>query len=292
MKRLGRLLAYAYVAMALSPLVALALYYAVGAGWALIAGRDDWYTRDAVTSPERVAELAKKGLIEQLITLPGPPAGLRKDPQTDQFDLYAIGIGQTTLPDEIQPTAMFLQGPPPLVQSPSKLKYASSSPVVGQFNNVILFEPKTGKLTPVFSDRVAVSTFRFVSGPGFELVMTLAANEDSDKDGKLSSADRQDMYLFSIVDGSLNKISGLRGHPMDIDEMPGHKFVIVRTVQDTNGDGTADAIGHVGAGGPEPVHLFRVDLTTYTAQPMIPEEMLDKLQKTLDGRAASEPAKQ
>jgi hypothetical protein len=162
--KLWRRAATVYVALALAPLVVFALYYPITEGWRLIAGSDDWYMRDAVTSPERAEELAKKGLIEQLITL-AEPVGLRKD-ETKQFDLYAIGIGQTTLPEEIDATKTFnlLSAPPP--PSASGLKYASSMPVTGQFNNVVLFEPKTGALTKVFATRLAVSNSASYPDPG------------------------------------------------------------------------------------------------------------------------------
>lgn len=279
--------AIVYVALALAPLVVFALYYPITEGWRLIAGSDDWYTRDAVTSPERAAELAKKGLVEQIVTL-AEPVGLRQD-ETKQFDLYAIGVGQTTLPEEIDATTTFglLSAPPP--PSASGLKYASSMPVTGQFNNVVLFEPKTGVLTKVFTTRQAVSKFSFASGPGFEVLLVLATDKDSNKDGRLSVGDLHDMYVYAIKERTLHKVAGLRGDPNEIIEMPG-PFVVVRAVQDTNRDGVADNVGYTG-GVPEPTRLFRVNLTTYTAEPLLPGEMLDELQKTLDGRVTTAPAR-
>lgn len=279
--------AFVYVALALSPLVGVALFYTANAAWWLITGSDDWYARDAVTSPERAAELAKKGLIEQLVTFPAEPVGLRKD-EAGEFDLYGIGVGQTTLDEEITPLKTFRQSPlPPLIPE-SRLKYASSMPVTGQFNNVVLFEPKTGALIKVFATRLAVSRFSFASGPGFEVLLVLATDSDTNKDGRLSDGDSHDMYIYAIKERTLHKVTGLRGDPSEVIEMPG-SFVLVRAVQDLNGDGLADKIGYA-SGAPEPTRLFRVNLTTYTADPLLPGEMLDSLQKTLDGRA--EPAKQ
>lgn len=286
--KLWRRAATVYVALALAPLVVFALYYPITEGWRLIAGSDDWYMRDAVTSPERAEELAKKGLIEQLITFSDAPVGLRKD-QSEQFDLYAIGVGQTTLPEEIAPLKMFNDRPPLLAPTSARLAYVSSTPVTGQFNNVVLFEPKTGQLTKIFSARVAVERFSFASGPNFEVLMVLATDRDSNKDSRLSAGDLHDMYVYALKDRTLHKVTGLAGDPVDIIDMPGHQFVIVRAVQDANGDGMADGSGYAGAV-PEPVRLFRVDLTSYAAQPLVPGEMLDQLQKTLDGRMTTQPS--
>jgi hypothetical protein len=96
------------------------------------------------------------------------------------------------------------------------------------------------------------------------------------------------MYVYAIKERTLHKVTGLRGDPIEIIEMPG-PFVIVHAVHDANGDGAADGSGRAGAV-PEPVRLFRVDLTTYAAEPLVPGEMLDQLQKTLDGRMTTQPS--
>lgn len=282
-----RRVAIVYVALALAPLAVFAVAFPVTEGWRFFAERNDWYTRDAVTSPERAAELAKKGLIEQIITF-AEPVGLRRD-ESKQFDLYALGVGQTTLPDQIDAPktfSMISASEPSSINSP---KYASSLPVTGQFNNVVLFEPKTGTLIKVFDTRLSVSKFSFASGPGFEVLIVLATDKDSSKDGRLSAGDLHDMYVFEIKERALHKVTGLQGDPTEIVEMPG-PFVVVRAVQDTNRDGVAENVGYA-VSVPEPTRLYRVDLTTFTAEPLLPGVMLDKLQKTLDGRATTEPPK-
>lgn len=293
MHRVGRFIALAYIAVALSPLVAVALYSVVSFASIVLGGAErDWWQRDAVTSPERVAALAKRGLIEQLVTF-DQPIGLRKDnPQSEQFNLYAIGVRQTTLPEEITPVAMFRDGPvPPFFERPkADLAYASSNPVVGQFNNIILYEPKSGKLTPVFSARLAVSEFKFTSGPDFDVLMVLATDQDTDKDGKLGGRDRHDLYIFSIRDGTLHNVGGLNGNPLEIVDMPGEPFVVMRTEIDVGNAEEAKATDRPDI--PKPSRLYRVDLRSYAAEPMVPADMLERLQRTLDGRPpTSGPAK-
>lgn len=286
LRKLGRGVVYVYIALALAPLVVFALYFPAYQIWRLIDERD-WYTRDAVTSPERAAELAKQGLIEQIVTFERPIA-LRKESQSDHYDLYAIAVSQTTLPEEITPTTMFRQEPfPGISEGPRRGPvYASSNPIIGQFNNVILYEPKTGKLTPVFSTRLALSEFRFTSGPDVEVLLVLAAERDTDKDGKLSGRDELDLYAFSVGDATLHKVDGLSGNPVEIVDLPGEPFVVVRSEIDN----PPPAADHPEV--PKPVRLYRVDLRTYKAEAVVPGDMLDRLQRTLDGRSLIEgPAK-
>jgi hypothetical protein len=279
MKRSWKIIAMAYVALALSPLVVFALFSVASFGWEVLGGHRDWLRRDAVTAPERAQELAKQGLVEQVITFRNGPTGLRKDPKTDEFDLYAISVGQTTL-DEIRPTKMFnmLSGPP---TPRSSLKYASSQPVVGQFNNLLIFEPKSGVTTQVFPARLAVSSFRYLAGPDFEVVMIFAADKDSDKDGVLSDADIQDVYIYAVKDRALHKVTGLSGNPAELYVLANQAYAIVRAVQDDNGDGSTTEMAYEDKA-PEQSLLFRVDLRTYAAEPLMSDETLKSPQRTLE----------
>ena len=275
-----RNIAIVYVALALAPLVVVAIVFPIREGWRWIAGEDDWQTRGAVTSGDRAAELAKKGLIEQLITFPEGPVGLRKDPETRAFDLYAIGVSQTTLPEAIAPIQTFgiAQGPD------SGFRYASSSPVVGKFNNIVMYEPKTGTVTKVFSQRVAISSFVFASGQDYEALIAFATDKDSDKDGKLTGYDAEDMYLFDLKGRALHKVEGLKASPIEITQIPGQPFVIVRAVVDFDRDGRTDTNVY-DMSVLDQTRLFRVDMTTYASSPLLSAELIDQLQKTLDARA-------
>ncbi len=278
-KTFWRCVGVAYVVLALAPLVVFAVAFPINEGWRWVAGQEDWRTRGAVTSSDRAAELAKKGLVEQLITFPQGPVGLRKDPVTQAFDLYAIGVGQTTLPEAIAPVSTFgiAQGPD------SGFRYADATPVVGKFNNMLVYEPKTGAVTKVFSERVAISRFVFAAGQDYEAVIAFATGKDSDKDGKLTDYDAEDMYVFDLKARVLHKVVGLQASPIEITQIPGQPFVIVRAVMDSNRDGKTEI--DVYGGVFDRTRLFRVDMTTYAASPLMPAEIIEQLQKTLDTRA-------
>ncbi|MDZ4865809.1 MAG: hypothetical protein SGI91_00665 [Alphaproteobacteria bacterium] len=287
MQGLGKFLARAYVALALAPLVFFALWSVA----AFVLGPQifyggNWWERDAVLSPERAEELAKDGLVQQVVTFRDGPTGLRKDPATDEFDLYAIGVSQTTL-DEVRPSGMF-NLTSPARPAPSILKYASSQPSVGQFNNLLIFEPKSGVTTKVFSTRLAISIFRYLAGPQFENVVVFASEKDTDKDGLLSNGDMQDAYVYAVKERTLHKVSGLSGNPVDLFIVANQDYAVIRAVQDDNGDGRTNELPYEDKA-PEQSLLFRLDLRTYQAQPLIAAETMKSLQQTLDATAPPKP---
>lgn len=277
---LWRTIAIIYVAVALSPLIGVAVYES----WRFVTGaqQEDPWRRDSVTAPERAEELARRGVMEQIITFRGEPVGLRKNPKTDLFDLYAIGVGQTTLPDE-RPTGGSVHnliGPAP---SPNKLRYASSFAIAGQFNNIVLLETQSGALTTVFSNRLGVSSFKYIVGPTFEVLIVLATENDSNKDGRLNDFDLREAYVYSIKDRSLHKLLGLTGSPVDVIDMPGQRYALLRVIRDGDRDGTVDEYAF-DRGIPEPATFVRIDLETYETAPLLPDAMLDQLQQTLEAR--------
>lgn len=287
--RVARYAGIAYVILALSPLVGVAFWYVGEAASSFFAGRPpDWYGRQAMTAPERAKDLAGKGLLEQVITIRDTPLGLRKDPKTDEFDLYAIGVGQTTLPEEQPAKTYGLVGDDQRFASRYS-GYASSSALIGQYNNVILFEPKSGKLTKMFSERVAVSSFKYERGPDFEVVIALVAEADTNKDGRLSEADIQSVYVYSLRDGSMRKVINLTGSAVEIARVPLQQFAIVRAVVDHNRDGRA-VENPYDSDAPEPSVLLRLDLVTLAVAPLLPGDMIKDLQTTLDARASSNGA--
>lgn len=284
--RITRVAAIAYITLALSPLVAVALHYVFVEAPRLFSEESAWPpSRDTVTAPERANDLAKKGLMEQRVTFGQGMTGLRKNPRTGSYDLYAIGVGQTTLPGERPQTMNMLSGGPPIRPD---LRYASSSPITGAFNNILLFDPKSGEIVPVFSTRVGISSFKYIAGPDFETLVVFATEKDSDKDGRLTDVDIQSVYVYALKDRTLRAVPGLSGNPTDVDDVTGQAYAIIRATQDDNGDGRADPYAYA-EGAPEPNVLFRLDLRTYQATPLVAQDILLTLQKTLDGRLPAKP---
>jgi hypothetical protein len=277
----GRAIAVGYVALALSPLVFFALFSVGQFFWRMSDGEPQWWNRDAVTAPERAAELGRKGLVEQIVTFTQSPIGLRKNPKTGQYDLYAIGVGQTTLEEPTNPSGMFNMTGSAAPPSTSRLQYASPQPVTGQFNNLLIFEPNSGETTKVFSSRLAVSSFTYLAGPAYEVVAIFASARDSDKDGRLTNYDLQNLYLFNLTTSTLHKVESIPGNPIEISNIAQQSYAVVRAVQDADKNGSAPGVAYTDAAAEQSL-LFRVDLRTYLATPLVPVTTLKSLQQTLD----------
>ncbi len=280
LKKLGRIAVVTYVALALAPLVFIALFSTFQF---LTEQLGPWRaSNDTVLAPERASDLAKKGLIQQVVSLREVPIGLRKDPKTDTYDLYAIGVGQTTLDEPQKTVGLFGDSAPK-----SNLAYADTEPVVGNYNNILIFDPKSASSTMVFSSRVAVLSFRYAAGPEFETLVIFATDRDTDKDGRLSEFDEADVYLYAIPARTLSKVTGLKGKPITVETFAQQTYVVVRTVHDANSDGLFVDFAYKDAP-PDPSLLFRVDIATATATPLVPAETVNEMQRLL---SAGAPAK-
>jgi hypothetical protein len=266
-------------------------------------GLDDWewWKRDAVTSPERAKELAAKGLREQLISFDGDFQSLEYKygarPDTQRYDIYAIGVGQLTLnePEEVEKvvvTGSRLPDPRTLPNADTLPTY----PISGQFNNVLIFDRRTGIFTKLFDRRLAVSQFQYGWRTKPEVLIIFATQRDSNKNGKLDDADLQDIYVYTFADKQMHKVDVPNINPSEILDIPDADYVVVKAVHDRDGDGTAGRHRPYDKEEvkPDPTVLLRVDLKTFTASSFVPEDMLRELQATLDGpkpSAARQPPK-
>jgi len=279
-RRIGKVLAAIYVMIALAPLVGMSAMFV----WQFFQP-SPWERpmSSAVKSTERAKELAAKGLYEQKITYGNEVLGLRKDTATGRFDLYAIGISQTTMAPEIAPMSKFQNEIVPNLLPPNaeRMKYVASTPLVGPFNNVVIFDAVSGEVTKLFDRRLAISIFSLAPKPGLESLLVFASEKDTNKDGELSGVDWQDVYIYAMRDKSTRKVSGFTANPVQVIEADGGDYVLVRAVHDDGGT-------HKWTPSPsgEPELLFKVDLKTATASEVIPQRMLNELQRTLN---ASEP---
>ena len=251
-----------------------------------------WWRQDAVTAPERAQELASKGLREQLISFNEGMTGIEyrynAKPETQHYNIYAIGVGQITLNDpestkteKVTVTGSRLTAPK---QSADSLPTA---PIEGQFNNVLIFDRRTGEITKLFDTRVSISQFQYGWRTNPEVLIIFATDRDSDKNGTLDNGDVHDIYVYTFADRKMHKVATSNINPTEIVDIPDVGFVVVKAVVDHNRDGYVSEYGDYGNGRqkkePEPRTLLRVDLKTFAASPFVSGAMQDELQAILDG---------
>jgi len=259
----------------------------------------NWRAPDPVTSPERAKELADKGLREQILTFDDLEAleyryGGKAD--TQRYDIYAIGVGQLTLnePESDRSVEKVVVTGSRIPAREEDLPAAASlptSPISGKFNNVLIFDRRDGHFTKLFDKRLAVSAFQYGWRTTPEVLIIFSNERDTNKDGKLSGADLQEIYVFTFADKKMHKIDVAGINPQEIMAIPDVDYVVVKALRDRNDDGQTYTNNSYPRKDlePEPSVLIRIDLKTMKASSFVPEGMLQELQKTLDGPKSPPP---
>jgi hypothetical protein len=243
-----------------------------------------------ISAPERAAELAAQGKREQVITFNSGLVALQETTTANNAppaNLFAIGVGQVSLGE-----------PQPIGQSSgssfgrlgraygtvgSSMVDKGNVTIFGPFNNLLIYDKRSGALTKVFDTRVSVTNFRWISRVSPRVIAIIATSDDSNRDGKLTYDDLQQLFLYAIDDRQLRRVSGLNASVDDVANIDEVSYLVVEASVDTDKNGKI-ARGTYGSDVvPEPSALFRVDLKTFAATPLIDKALLDELQETLQG---------
>jgi len=269
-----RSLAYVYVAMALAPLVLITIALVV----ALSRGGDVllWNVFSAAPREPAVEEQQAK---DEQITFRTELLPLSRDRFTPA-DYYALGVGHvvsgnanTAAPPNMQPSGF-------------------GSTQSGQFNNVLILDKQTGQLRKVFDRRMSVSFFGAVDLPAGKALVIFATGNDSNKDGVLSAEDLHSVFVYTPGDAKLHAVTGFAGSAVGLDDATDPGSIIVRAIIDRNKDGSAVVKSAFGPGGveEEPQAVYKVNLTSFAATPLVPPSMVSDLQSALGARQPKIPA--
>jgi hypothetical protein len=239
-----------------------------------------------------VEELAAKGRREQLISFRNALQSIGDQ----SAELYAIGVGQVNLrePEDIpgvtvtgsrQPRNSYTSTAPVTVvgEDGERAPY----PIYGQFNNIVLFEKKKDTFTTVFDRRAAISSFQAGWRTSRRLLAIFGAEVDTDGDGTLSSGDMAVLYIYTLDDKMLHRISLENMHADSIIGVPNADYLLVQCRVDRNKDGEIQ--GSRGRDEEEPTTIMRVDLKTFAVTPFVPSDVAANLQRILEGRGEQPP---
>ncbi|MDZ4865807.1 MAG: hypothetical protein SGI91_00655 [Alphaproteobacteria bacterium] len=254
-------------------------------------------TAGPMASAERAQELARDGKREQVITfgddmfpLPERAAGETEPPP----HLFAIPIGQITLAEPQAFTTSqssgraYDYGYRGFRQIPGS---DGALTVTGRFNNIVIYDKTDGSLKKIFDQRIAISVFKLMNRTTRRALVLTATSEDSDRDGAVDNRDIQQLYVYTFDDGQLHEVTGLEGSAGTAVDIHDVDYLIVSTTLDSDADGSAAERVYSGGAGPEPQRLYRVDLRTFAATPVLDKKLVDELQATLDSirQAAPKP---
>lgn len=240
---------------------------------------------DQVTSTKRATTLASQNLREQIISFDTMQSLDSSFPLGG--DLYAIGVGQVTL-NEPEQIAKLGRG---RGDSEIDTTYGEGRPptIYGAFNNVLLFDKRTGELARVFKERVAIQIIQPVLKTKPAVIVFLGTNADTNGDGLLDGDDQRSAFIYSLIEKTTHKIEvpGVNFH--DVVWVPDADYIIIRgAVERAPARKLEPDEVDISR---KPYTLIRVDLKTFKAAPFVPPAMALQLQQTLDASpATSAPA--
>jgi hypothetical protein len=258
-----RSLAYAYIAVALAPLalITIALVVALSRGGDMLL----WNMFSAAPRGPAVQEQAK----DEQITFRTELLPLSKDRfNPNMADYYALGVGHVSSGN----------ADPLMTGQPGSFGARS-----GQFNNILILDKQTGRLSKVFDRRMSVTFFGPVDLPWGKALVVFATDNDSNKDGVLSAKDLHSIFVYAPADAKLHAVTGFDGSAVGLDEAAEPGSIIVRAIVDSNKDGSAAVKPAFGPSDieEEPQAVYKVDLTSFAAAPLVPPSMAADLQSAL-----------
>lgn len=258
-----------------------------------LVGEDSkWWRSDDVIAPDRVEELLAKGQRQQLISFRNALQSIGEQ----RVELYAIGVGQVNLAEPENIPNVTVTG-----NRQSSKNLTSTSPVAvvdqegetepypihGQFNNIVLYEKKKDAFTTVFDKRAAISSFQAGWRTSRPVLGIFAAEVDTDGDGALSSSDMEVLYVYTLDDKTLHRVTLENMHADSIIGVPNADYLLVQYRVDRNKDGEIQ--GSRGRDEEEPTTIMRVDLKTFAVTPFVPSDVAANLQRILEGRREPPP---
>lgn len=272
-----------------------AIYFAVIAislivGITLVAGNSKMSPQTSLTSEERAAELAKEGKREQLITYSTGMVPLPDDPLVQsktEANLFLIGVSQITL-EQPEPTvrvsssASFRGFKTTAIGANGGAWYVYQPDVIidGPLNNALIFDKRTGAATKIFNERISISRLCLLKSPKPRVLAIIATGKDSNKDGSIDADDLQELYLYGLDGGGLHKVTGIAAGVNRVMDVGHPDYVVVEAVIDSNKNGQLER--GTNSEIPEPARLYRVDLKTFAAMPLIADTLTAELQAIVD----------
>ena len=248
-----------------------------------------------INSTERAAELSKQGKREQVITYTTGMTPLDRSGK-EPASLYVIGVSQFTLgeAEQIEPSRYAPRGSYRGFNGNSSWSLYGEPPdnysVSGPFNNLLIFDAQAASSEKVFGTRISISEFVVLGDTKPSLLAIFAASIDTNRDDRLDGDDLQELYIFTPSGRSLHKVELPGASAESIVKVPGVSYLVIQAAIDKNKDGSITSRSE-GRNEIEPRYLYRVDLTSFAAIHLVPNELTRSLQDTLDGASLAPGAK-
>jgi hypothetical protein len=234
-------------------------------------GRDFRFNnkKTGILSDEKIEKLIKENKRQQVISYNFPQL-------VDTLNsIYIIPVSHKTLnePEYIDEGLLDLLD---IHESMSNPDDRYSKRFYGSFNNLLVYDLKVNRTTKLFDERINFGEIRTEYFDDDILVLFEAADKDTYKDGVINLVDYKSLYIYSLGNDNLQKITFPNSDISHYNFIEGSKDLLIQFGIDKNGNGKYEEYQ-------EPGVMKKYDYHIGELQEIIDEEISNELQKILEG---------
>lgn len=146
----------------------------------------------------------------------------------------------------------------------------------GSYNNIIVFDERSGSKTAIFKEKIHISYFQneLISSK-FKILTIKGARQDTNKDGKLNADDLESFFVYNLSDQTLKEYGEEGMGLSDYQILFESNKIALSFIKDLNKSGEIDFTE-------EPQLLKILDLDTGLLQDFADDQMLKLLNQTIN----------
>ncbi len=221
---------------------------------------------DVLLSDEKVDQLKKDSLRQQIISYNSPVL-------VDTSSLiYLIPVNVKTLrkPEEIGKEVMMDTKLSDLGSTDYNTKYYYDS-----FNNLLLYYYPSGETTRICKQRMIGADLTYMYFSDDIIIAFTGAEEDTDKDDKITLSDLRTLYLYSLKKGVLTQVKYPHSTIESYSFVHGKKDILITFGYDRDENNIFES-------GTEPTFLMKYDYSTDKLLAVIDRSKEEELQDIID----------
>jgi hypothetical protein len=158
-------------------------------------------------------------------------------------------------------------------------EYSSENYYYGAFNNLILYDLLNNQTRVVCPDRIIGTDLQYKYFKDDIILAFSGSGVDTDKDNQITLTDFKDMYMYSLKDKQLKKISQPNSTVESYKYIPGNKAVLITFGLDRDKDNKFDV-------DTEPSFIMKYDFVSGELSGIINKTAQDRLQDIIDKNIA------
>jgi hypothetical protein len=183
---------------------------------------------------------------------------------------YIIPVGQVNLENEEK---IRLESGGGFKFSGSSYRYQS---YYGLFNNFIYYDHRLNFSKKIFNERIAITHWAFLKKESIEVLLFKGTTTDDNSDNQMDNDDYQSLFVYFISDDELKQYKFDNQTVLEFEPMNKTEFVAVQLGIDKDNDFDFERIK-------EPKDLVTLNLFTREIHEIVPKEMKEEIQNTIDG---------